>query len=49
MQLIALPDLLALLERMKSLHPEFSPILNKIAQDATDLAGFTLTSEIEWL
>ena len=48
MQLLALSDLIDLLERMKRQHPEFSPILNQIASEAADLAGITISSEIEW-
>lgn len=49
MKLLHLSDLLDLLERMKTAHPEFSPILNQIAQDASDMAGVTITGEVEWL
>ena len=47
MQLLALQDLIDLLERMKRQHPEFSPILDQIATEATDLAGVTVSNEIE--
>lgn len=39
MKYISLSELLSRLEEMKTAHPEFSPLLSKLAKDADKMAS----------